>query len=303
MEDQVQKIREDVSLTFKDFLEYELFSLGKYTLSVYEIFAALIIIIFGIFISKMVRRFVYKSERFDVGKKFAFTQIFQYIIIIITFFLVMKSLGVNISPLLVGSGALLVGIGLGLQNLILDFISGVIILLDRSIKVGDVVDIEGTIGKVEEIKMRTTTILTRDSKSMIFPNSVLTKEKLINFSHNFNLVRFNVDVGVHYDTDIDLAEKLMIEAAKENKEVHQNKEPFVWLQDFGDSSLDLSLFYFSTNLFSAPRIRNEIRKTILRKFRENKINIPYPIRTLEFPQQKEGSKTENENENEKIPNE
>lgn len=285
MDENVQKISENFSPSLKDFLEYDVFTLGKYTLSVYEILAAVLVIVVGIFISRMVKKLIYKSNKIDVGKKFAFSQIFHYVIIIISFFLMMKSLGVNISPILVGSGALLVGIGLGLQSLFLDFVSGVIILFDRTVKVGDIVDIDGNIGEVEEIRMRTTAIVTRENKNMIFPNSLLTKDKLINFSHNDNIVRFQVDVGVHYDSDVDLVERLMIEAAKETKDISQSKEPFVWLEEFADSSLNFSVYYYSRNLFSAPRIRNEVRKAILKKFRENNVNIPYPIRTLDYPKE------------------
>jgi small-conductance mechanosensitive channel len=195
----------------------------------------------------------------------------------------MKVLGVDISPLLVGSSVILVGIGLGLQNLFLDFISGVIILLDRTIQVGDVVDIDGVIGEVQEIKMRTTTILTRDNKSIIFPNSVLTKNRLVNFSHNDEVVAFEITVGVHYDTDLELLEKLMLEAALENESVLKEPAPSVRLENFGDSSLDFKMFYNTKNLFRQPTMRSNIRKSILRKFRENGISIPYPIRTLEFP--------------------
>lgn len=285
MNKEVQTISNEVSLTFKDILEYEVFSLGKYTLTVYEIAGAVIIIILGFFASKLSKRLVYKSERIDIGRKFAFSQILKYIIIVITFFLVMRILGVNISPLLVGSGAILVGIGLGLQNLFLDFISGIIILLDRTIRVGDVVDVDGIIGQVEEIRMRTTSLLTRDNKSMIFPNSALTKNKIINFSHNDGTVAFDIEVGVHYDTDLDLAEKLMLEAALENDEVLETPKPVVRLENFGESSLDLKMFYHSKNLFRSPKVKSEIRKAILRKFRANNIQIPYPVRTLEMPSQ------------------
>ncbi|MDY3318670.1 mechanosensitive ion channel [Riemerella anatipestifer] len=285
MRENVNQITDDVNLTLKQILEYEIFSLGKYSLSVYEIAAAVIVILIGILIVKVTRKVIYRSDRLDLGKKFAFSQILQYAIFIITFFIAMKALGINISPLLVGSGAILVGIGLGLQNLFLDFISGVIILVDRTIKVGDVIDIDGIVGRVDQIHMRTTSIITRDNKSMIFPNSVLTKEKLINFSHTDEMVRFDIEVGVHYDTDIDLATRILIEAAMENDFVFKNElyQPVVRLENFGDSSLDLKLFYFSKELFRAPQTKNEIRRLILAKFRENGIVIPYPIRTVEFP--------------------
>ena len=285
MDEQVQKLKDNVSLTFKDILEYELFTLGHYSLSVYELLAAILAIVFGWLVSRTIKSLIYKSEKFDLAKKFAFSQIIHYIIVIFTLFMAMKALGINISPLLLGSGAILVGIGLGLQNLFLDFISGVIILLDRSVKVGDVIDVHNTIGQVMEIRMRTTTVLTRENKNIIFPNSILTKERLINFSHSDDVVRFVIEVGVHYDTDINLAEKLMLETIEEHPDVIQTEKATVFLENFGESSLDLKLFYYSRNLFSAPAVRSEIRRKILDKFREHNINIPFPIRTLDFPKE------------------
>ena len=285
MDEQVQKLKDNVSLTFKDILEYELFTLGHYSLSVYELLAAILAIVFGWLVSRTIKSLIYKSEKFDLAKKFAFSQIIHYIIVIFTLFMAMKALGINISPLLLGSGAILVGIGLGLQNLFLDFISGVIILLDRSVKVGDVIDVHNTIGQVMEIRMRTTTVLTRENKNIIFPNSILTKERLINFSHSDDVVRFVIEVGVHYDTDINLAEKLMLEAIEEHPDVIQTEKATVFLENFGESSLDRKLFYYSRNLCSAPAVRSEIRRKILDKFREHNINIPFPIRTLDFPKE------------------
>lgn len=284
MNDDVKQITEEVSLTFREILEYKIFTLGKYTLTVYEVAGAVVLVLLGYLAVYVVRKLVYRSERLDLGKKFAFSQILKYLIVIITFFLVMRTLGVNISPLLVGSGAILVGIGLGLQNLFLDFISGIIILLDRTVRVGDVIDVDGTVGQVQEIQMRTTTVLTRDHKSIIFPNSVLTKDRLINFSHNDNHAAFDIEVGVHYDTDIATAERLMAEAAQEHPDVMAEPAPVIRLEHFGESALVLKMFYYSENLFRSPKVKSDIRKEILSKFRQNGINIPYPIRTLQFPE-------------------
>ena len=284
MKDQVQTISENVGLSFGEILEYQVFSIGKYSLSIYEILAAILVILFAVLFNKLAKKLIYKSEKVAIGKKFAISQILYYIIFIIAAIMVMKSLGVDISPLLLGSGAILVGIGLGLQNLFLDFISGVIILFDRSVQMGDIIEIDGTIGEVKEISMRTSTVETRERKSIIYPNSLLTKDKLINFSHNSPAVIFIIDVGVHYDTDMELAIKLLKEAASENESVLKDKPIIVRLENFGDSSLDLKLYYYSIELFSAPQVRSDIRMAILKKFRENNINIPYPIRTMDFPQ-------------------
>lgn len=281
--EEVQEITDNVGSTFNDFLTQEIFSFGKYNLSVDELLMAIFIVIVGILLSNLVKRLIYRSDKLDISKQFAFSQISHYLIIFITTLIALNVLGITGNSLLLSSSALLVGVGLSLQNLFLDFISGIIILLDRSVKVGDVIEVEGVIGKVQEIRLRTTTLKTRENKNMIFPNASFTKDKVINFSHTEKLARFEIPVGVHYNSDVALVEKLMLEVAKENMAVDKKRVPFVWLENFGDSSLDFKLYYFSKSLFTAPKVKNEIRKEILRKFRENGVTIPYPIRTVEFP--------------------
>ncbi|EQB92482.1 mechanosensitive ion channel protein MscS [Elizabethkingia anophelis 502] len=242
-----------------------------------------VIVLVGLGIVRVFKSLIYKSEKIDVGKKFAFAQILKYIIIVFTAILAFRTLGVDVSPLLLGGSVILVGIGLGLQNLFLDFISGVIILLDRSIKVDDVVEIENVVGKVQQINIRTSTILTRDNKSMIIPNSILTKNKIVNMSYDDDVANFGISIGVGYDSDVDLVMKLMLEAAKEHPEVFQEKPAVARLSNFGDSSLDFSLFFNSRYLFKAEAIKSDLRLSILNKFRENNIDIPFPIRTLYTP--------------------
>lgn len=269
-------------MTIQEILEYDIFKVGKYSLSVYEILAALFFMLVGMLAVYLSKKLIYRSKKIDLGKKFAFSQILKYLIIIVVFFLMMKSLGVDISPLLLGSGAILVGLGLGLQNLFLDFISGIIILLDRSIKVGDIIELDGVIGRVEEINMRTTVVTTRDKKSMIFPNSKLTTNKLINFSHDDDVVMFNIEVGVGYETDVRQAAAIMKEVISAKPGVLETPAPFVRLEEFADSSLLLKAYYHSRELFRQPGVKSELRMEILEAFREAGINIPFPIRTLQW---------------------
>ncbi|MDV3866040.1 mechanosensitive ion channel protein MscS [Elizabethkingia anophelis] len=272
-----------MELTLKEILEYHIFALGQYSLTVYQLISSAVIVLIGLGIVRIFKSLIYKSEKIDVGKKFAFAQILKYIIIVFTAILAFRTLGVDVSPLLLGGSVILVGIGLGLQNLFLDFISGVIILLDRSIKVDDVVEIENVVGKVQQINIRTSTILTRDNKSMIIPNSILTKNKIVNMSYDDDFANFGISIGVGYDSDVDLVMKLMLEAAKEHPEVFQEKPAVARLSNFGDSSLDFSLFFNSRYLFKAEAIKSDLRLSILNKFRENNIDIPFPIRTLYTP--------------------
>ncbi|HFI4796782.1 TPA: mechanosensitive ion channel domain-containing protein [Elizabethkingia anophelis] len=272
-----------MELTLKEILEYHIFALGQYSLTVYQLISSAVIVLVGLGIVRVFKSLIYKSEKIDVGKKFAFAQILKYIIIVFTAILAFRTLGVDVSPLLLGGSVILVGIGLGLQNLFLDFISGVIILLDRSIKVDDVVEIENVVGKVQQINIRTSTILTRENKSMIIPNSILTKNKIVNMSYDDDVANFGISIGVGYDSDVDLVMKLMLEAAKEHPEVFQEKPAVARLSNFGDSSLDFSLFFNSRYLFKAEAIKSDLRLSILNKFRENNIDIPFPIRTLYTP--------------------
>ncbi|MCT3734936.1 mechanosensitive ion channel [Elizabethkingia anophelis] len=272
-----------MELTLKEILEYHIFALGQYSLTVYQLISSAVIVLIGLGIVRIFKSLIYKSEKIDVGKKFAFAQILKYIIIVFTAILAFRTLGVDVSPLLLGGSVILVGIGLGLQNLFLDFISGVIILLDRSIKVDDVVEIENVVGKVQQINIRTSTILTRDNKSMIIPNSILTKNKIVNMSYDDDVANFGISIGVGYDSDVDLVMKLMLEASKEHPEVFQEKPAVARLSNFGDSSLDFSLFFNSRYLFKAEAIKSDLRLSILNKFRENNIDIPFPIRTLYTP--------------------
>lgn len=290
MDKEVEQLTHKVGSTFNEFLTKEIFTFGKYSLSVDELLIATFVIAFGIFLSRIVKKLIYRSEKIDIAKQFALSQISHYVIIFISILVALSFLGITGDSLLLSSSALLVGVGIGLQNLFLDFVSGIIILLDQSVKVGDVIEVNGIIGKVKEVKMRTTTIKTRENKSMILPNARLTKDNVINFSHTDKLVRFEISVGVHYNSDVDLVEELLLNVAKENIEVDKMREPFVWLENFGESSLDFKLYYYSKSLFTAPRLRNDIRKAVLKAFREHGVEIPFPIQTLHFEKEEDKNK-------------
>ena len=271
-------------MSLKEFLEYPILSIHTYTLHMYQVIGVAVVICVSYIVEKISKKIFYRrSSQVDKGTRYALHQIAYYGIIIVTFLIIMRILGVNISPFLVGSSAVLVGIGLGLQNLFLDFISGVIILLDKSVRVGDVLDMNGVMGRVEQISMRTTKILTTDRKTIVFPNSYLTKDKLTNYSSHDAANAFYIDIGVDYKTDIKMVENLLVEAAKENLDISKEREPFIRLNDFADSSLNLRLYFFSNDPFHISHTRSEIRKSILEKFRANNVNIPFPTTTIDFP--------------------
>lgn len=271
----------------KQILEYRVVSIHNYHLYVYEIVAVGTIFTIAFTIDKIIKNLLYKSaNNIDNGTKYALHQISFYLIIIATIFISMRTLGIDISPLLMGSSVILVGIGLGLQNLFLDFISGIIILMERSIRINDILDIDGVMGKVIHINMRTTLLQTTDKRIIIFPNSVLTKNKLINYSSHHELNSFNIDIGVAYDTNLELAQNLLIEAAKENSKISKTHTPYTRLDNFGDSALNLKLYFLCEEPFHISQIKSEIRINILNKFRKHNIIIPYPTTTIDYTPQK-----------------
>jgi len=195
---------------------------------------------------------------------------------------ILEIIGIKVTVLIAGSAALLVGVGLGLQQTFNDIISGIILLSERSIKIDDVLEIDGDVVKIQDIGLRTSRGLNRDDISIIIPNSLITTSKVINWSHQSKKTRFRIDVGVAYGSDVDLVIKVLQESALEHPDIYDKESIEARLVDFGNSSLDFQLLFFSTNIFRINKVKSEIRRIINRKFAENKITIPFPQMDLHF---------------------
>ena len=188
----------------------------------------------------------------------------------------LEIVGVKISVLLAGSAALLVGIGLGLQQTFNDILSGVLLLFEKSVKVGDILDIDGEIVIIEEIGLRTSQAKTRMNIVILIPNSIITTNKVINWSNQSRRTQFVITVGVAYGSDVTLVMKLLQDAATSHNEVLEDGTVQVRLSNFGNSSLDFSLLFSSVNIFEIERIKSDIRIVIEKKFQANDIPIPFP---------------------------
>jgi len=226
------------------------------------------------------RKMIYHSPHLNTGKKYSVNNLVRYVIIAIAALFALEIMGIDIKVLLAGSAALLVGVGLGLQNLFSDFVSGIILLIDNSIKVGDVVDVNGLVCEVKEINLRTTLVLTRDDKFILLPNTFLTKNKLINWSHTVEASRFKIEVGVDYDSDVAQVMSIMKEVAEQEPEVAKNPEPFVRFNDYGDSSLNFTVYFWCSQLFRVENIKSSIRVKLFEAFKQSNITIPFPQRVL-----------------------
>ena len=260
----------------ENIIKITLFKTESYNLLVYSGLKLTLLLIFVLVLLQISKKTIYKVKSFDIAKKYAIFRLLKYVVLVFSFVIGFQIVGFNLSVLLAGSAALLVGIGLGLQNLFSDFVSGIILLLDSSVKVGDVIEVNGLVCTVQEINLRTTTVLTRDDKYIILPNTDLTKNQLINWTHYNIASRFFVSVGVDYSSDVNLVLKLLKHVIDNQPGILSNPLPFVRFEDFGESSLVFSIYFWSEEVFRVENIRSELRVTIFEILKENNIVIPFP---------------------------
>ncbi len=262
-----------------EILNFELFSFNTYSFKLNMLFFIIVIIFITKFIlwiiKKVVKRKIEKSEH-ERGDYLAIYKLIKYFIWIIAIGFMFEVANLKLTVLLAGSAALLVGIGMGLQQTFNDIISGVILLTEGTTKVEDILEIENDIVVVQSIGLRTSKVINRDDIVIIVPNSLITTSKVVNWSHQSNTTRFRINIGVAYGSDVDLVIKILEESAKINKEVSKDKNVKAIFTDFGNSSLDFQLMFYSENNFRIEMIKSEIRKNINKKFKENNIKIPFP---------------------------
>lgn len=222
------------------------------------------------------------SENLDTGRSMAVYQIVKYFVIVLALVVALDIVGVKVTILLAGSAALLVGVGLGVQQLFNDLVSGIVLLVEGTVSIEDIVELDGMVGKIEKINLRTSQLLTRDAISILVPNSKLVGDNVINWSHNRKSTRFHIEVGVAYGSDVPLVMKLIQKATSEHPDVVSEPLPGVRLVDFGNSSLDFKVNFWSKKMWMIEDVKSEIRIAIEQEFRNNNVTIPFPQRDLHF---------------------
>lgn len=264
---------------------YPLVKLGdsQVTLAVLFKFACLVALVFiceRLLRGLLVRRFL-QYTHFHPSMQYAVSKIGGYIFITIGLYVALKFVGIDLSSLAVIAGAIGVGLGFGLQNVISNFVSGLIILAERPISIGDRVELGEIAGLVTQIRLRSTTIVTNDNITIIVPNSDFISHKVTNWSYGDPKVRIRVPVGVAYGTDPERLRGLLIEVANEHRNVLREPAPELFFGGFGDSSLNFELAVWTSEMASKPRrFRSELNYAIERKLREHQIEIPFPQRDL-----------------------
>lgn len=222
----------------------------------------------------------YKQKEINVGSQYAINRLLTYFILVIAILATLQYVGINLTVLLGGAAALLVGIGLGLQQTFNDLICGIILLFERTVELGDIVDMNGLVGTVKKIGIRTSLVETRDNVSVIVPNSKLVADNVINWSHFDSKARFRVTVGVAYGSDTARVKEILMDVATSHQNVVRRPQPIVRLINFGDSSLDFEILFWSRSLIEIEDVKSDLRFEIDRQFRENNITIPFPQRDV-----------------------
>jgi len=266
-------------MTLREYIEFKLIDTEKVDITIYHLIVIVIIVIATWLILRLVKKLLsrqVKYKRIDIGQKYAIYQIIKYLIWIIAIGILVESVGLKLNILIASSAALLVGLGLGLQQVFSDYVSGILILFEGNLKVKDVVQLKDIIGEVTQIGLRTSKIETRDNYIIIVPNHKFTNDEIVNWSHIETKTRFHVNVGVAYGSEVRLVEKVLLDCAKTNKDISNTPAPFVRFDDFGNSSLDFQLYFFTRKSFRVENIKSDMRFLIDEKFRENNIRIPFP---------------------------
>lgn len=290
----------DWEWTWDNFLNLELFRIGEFRLISGNLLVA-ILQLFGTWLFLYLLRKIIVRKNDDVGlaqkaRRYTIFIITKYVVWTASIIVMLEVIGVQITFVLAGATALLVSVGLGLQHIFRDFFSGLFLLFEGTVQVGDIIEANGEVGKVIEMNLRSSEILTRDQVTIIIPNSKFIEEKVVNWTHNAQHVRFTVDVGVSYDSDVNEVMQLLREVMIDQKSVLSKPKPFVRFVNFGESTLDFELNFWSKQAFEIENVKSDLRIAIFNKLKENNIRIPFPQRDLHvkgIEQQIEIKKREN----------
>jgi small-conductance mechanosensitive channel len=283
-------IEDDIWGTIKEFLNLG-FHYGEGEKSIHITIGLLLLLTAAFIVTSFFLRWIrqFFTRKMENDDKLKFVSIFKfikYVVYIVVILFTMSTAGIDITILITASAALFVGLGLALQELFQDIIGGIFIILDKSLRVGDIVEVDNRVGKVFEIKLRTTRAITRDDKVIIIPNHKFISDIVYNYTQNHKTTREDVTIGVAYGSDVQLVTKILEELVQNQRGVLKNPKPFVLFEDFGDSALLFSLNFFISDSFTDPRIKSEIRYKIDAEFRKNNVVIPFPQRDVHIFQQK-----------------
>ncbi len=291
------------NISLSSLLVYDIVRIGPFHLAVYHIFYIAIIVFLARLAVNFAKLFllkrVSKRTNLDKGTEYIIIQILKYVIYTVAIIVILRSLGISLNLLLTGATALLLGLGLGVQDIFRDFISGFLLLFEGSTKVGDVVELnsykgateEDFVATIKEINLRTSKVETTDGKTLIIPNSILTHQAVNNWTFDDDITRFKIKVSVAYGSDMNLVKQILVKCAQEHPKVKNTKPIFVRLLNFGNNGLELDLVFWADQNFYIENYKSEIRFAINEEFQKYGIVIPFPqsdVRIKNYDKKKEG---------------
>lgn len=264
-----------------DFLSLRLFKVGETQVTVSSVLLALAIFVASLVLSRFARSFIADRllgrTRLAVGSRYAIGRVFGYVILALGILVALQPLGVNATTLAVFGGALGIGLGFGLQDIVKNFVAGLIILIERPIQVGDSIEVGDVTGDVIEIRGRATVVRTNDDIYLIVPNSKFISDTVTNRSFRQKRVRYRIPVGVAYGSDPREVEAALLEAAARSENVLTDPVPRVWFREFGESALHFELLCWTSKLLHrAGSFRSELNHLVYDALRAHRIEIPSP---------------------------
>lgn len=269
-----------------DFWTYPLVMIDKNPITVAKVITGLVLLVVGYFICKNLskefsKRVLTKLDIDDSLRATLQTVIFYILLVILTLF-VLRLLNVPVTIFTVIGGALAIGVGFGSQNIVNNFISGLVLMIERPVRVGDFIQVNSLTGRVENIGARSTVIKSMENKQIVVPNSDFLEKQVVNWTLSDDLIRTKLTIGVAYGSDTELVKELLLKATKSEDKVLRYPEPVVIFEDFADSSLNFEIYYWAKlrDMIQLKILASNIRFTIDRSFREANVVIAFPQRDV-----------------------
>lgn len=266
-------------------LEAMAFQLGDFKVSMLGILKGLVMFVIVFWLAgaviRILTRYLGRATSLSYNARELISKFVKIFIYFVAFIITLSAVGVDLTAFAVFGGALGVGIGLGLQQITSNFVSGVTILMEKSIKIGDIVEIEGNMGWVRQLNMRYTLLETFDGRELMIPNEQLVTNRVTNWTYSTDRARVEINIGVAYDTDMELAQRIMLECAKENARCLEDPAPFCVMREFGDSSVNFLLAFWVGDVREGRYgPQNDVMMAIFKRFGAEGIEIPFPQRVV-----------------------
>lgn len=271
-------------MSWQEFIDLEVWHIGHRRIYVGGLLGAGVVLLSTWIAVKIARRGILKPRiiinKIDKKRRISIFLISKYLGWVISILIALKVMGFDITLLIFGSTAVLIGLGLGLQNIFKDFVSGLFLLFEGSLKIGDIIEADGVVGRVKEINLRSSEVVSQDDVTIVIPNSKFVAEKVVNWSMDNELVRFNIKVGVAYGSDVEKVIECLEEAMIENENVVDEPKPFVRFTNFGDSALEFEMIFWSKFGFVIDNVKSDLRREVYKKLTKNGLAIPFPQRDI-----------------------